>query len=100
VDESVCPVGVVLVVGREQPGSLGSDTCAELRAFHLFPSLAPDFPPTMGSDHSSNSRTLAHMHIVFSVSGLTPFLDPGSVWPSSNSLILCKMVKMVKMWNI
>lgn len=24
-------------------------TCAELRAFHLFPSLAPDLPPTMGS---------------------------------------------------
>ena len=43
------PVGVALVVWWEQAGSLCPHTCAELRAFHLFPSLAPDLPPTMGS---------------------------------------------------
>lgn len=33
--------------GRD--GSSAAHTCAELRAFRLFPGLAPDLPPTMGS---------------------------------------------------
>lgn len=61
-NENVCPV---VVVWWGQPGSFCSCTCAELRAFHLFPSLTPDLPATKGvvavvSDPGSNSCPARH----------------------------------------
>lgn len=46
VNESMCFLWVYCWLCDE---SSVAHTCAELRAFLLFPSLAPDLPPTMGS---------------------------------------------------
>lgn len=112
VNESVCAVGVVLLVWWEQRGSLCPSTCAELRAFHLFPSLAPDLPPTMGSwpRRLTPARTPRHSgcrHVWMRKRALCTYTHaycflcvrsdlflPAYVilWPLSNTLISCKFM--------
>lgn len=110
VNERVCVLWVYCWLCDE---SSVAHTCAELRAFHLFPSLAPDLPPTMGSwpRRLTPARTPAlpdtvaadiyecidtrfarrHMHIVFCVT-FDPLLPvTATPWPSSNTLVSCKL---------